>query len=213
MIIQCKNCSRKFLARDSDIPENGRTVQCGFCSVTWHQMPQIVLKKIIKKIDKVSINNNDKTSMYGVKASDGKKYNYLGNQWAQLLPSGKTGLFARKEIGIELNKIAGIVRNKSSKKMFPKPKVFDPSSVSEGGKEQLPDIYKKKNGIGFFGYIFILLIISLSLVGAIKTFEDYWLDYFPQHILFFAFIDQQLNFFTETFKNMITILNDLINSY
>jgi len=212
MIIQCKNCSRKFIAKDSDIPENGRTVQCGYCSVTWHQMPQVVPRKIIKRTDKIPIDNT-KTSTNGIKASDGKKYKYLGNQWSVLLPSGKTGIFAKKKIGIELDEIAGIVRKKTSNKISQTSKVFDPSSVSQSEGEQLPDIYKPKNGIGFFGYIFILLIVFLSLVGAIKTFEDYWLYYFPQHILFFAFIDQQLDFFAETFKNMITIVKDLIDSY
>jgi len=214
MIIQCKNCSRKFIAKDSDIPANGRTVQCGYCSVTWHQMPQIVPRKIIKRTDEIPIDNtNTKTSANGIEASDGKKYKYLGNQWSILLPSGKTGIFAKKKIGIELDKIAGIDRKKTPNKIFQKSKVFDPSSVSQKDMEKLPDIYKPKNGIGFFGYIFILLIVFLSLVGAIKTFEDYWLYYFPQDILFFAFIDQQLDFFAETFKNMITIVKDLIDSY
>ena len=212
MIIQCKNCSRKFIAKDSDIPANGRTVQCGYCSVTWHQMPQIVPRKIIKRTDEIPIDNT-KTSTNGIKASDGNKYKYLGNQWSVLLPSGKTGIFAKKKIGIELDKIAGIDRKKTPNKIFQKSKVFDPSSVSQKDMEKLPDIYKPKNGIGFFGYIFILLIVFLSLVGAIKTFEDYWLYYFPQDILFFAFIDQQLDFFAETFKNMITIVKDLIDSY
>ena len=39
MIIQCKSCSRKFIVKDNDIPKSGRMVQCGYCSVTWHQMP------------------------------------------------------------------------------------------------------------------------------------------------------------------------------
>ena len=39
MIIQCESCSRKFIVKDSDIPKEGRAVQCGYCSVTWHQMP------------------------------------------------------------------------------------------------------------------------------------------------------------------------------
>jgi predicted Zn finger-like uncharacterized protein len=212
MIIKCKNCSRRFIAKDSDIPKNGRTVQCGYCSITWHQMPQIVPRKIIKTTDEIPIDNT-KTSANGIEASDGKKYKYLGNQWSILLPSGKTGIFAKKKIGIELDKIAGIVRKKTSNKISQKSKVFDPSSVSQSEGGQLPDIYKPKNGIGFFGYIFILLIVFLSLVGAIKTFEDYWLYYFPQDILFFAFIDQQLDFFAETFKNMITIVKDLIDSY
>jgi predicted Zn finger-like uncharacterized protein len=210
MIIQCKNCSRRFIARESDIPKKGRTVQCGYCSVTWHQMPKIAPRTIIKKIDKTPIENTDtKISANVVKAFDGKKYKYLGNQWAQLLPSGKTGIFAKKSVSIELDKIVGIVRKKSSKKSMD----FNPSSESQNQREKLPDIYKPKNGMGFFGYIFILLIVFLSCVGVIKTFEDYWLDYFPQDVLFFAFIDQQLDFFAETFKNMITIVKDLIDSY
>ena len=39
MIIQCKSCSRKFIVKDRDIPKSGREVKCGYCSVTWHQMP------------------------------------------------------------------------------------------------------------------------------------------------------------------------------
>ena len=49
MIIQCESCSRKFTAKDSDIPEEGRMVQCGYCSVTWHQMPDSVPIKAVKK--------------------------------------------------------------------------------------------------------------------------------------------------------------------
>ena len=65
----------------------------------------------------------------------------------------------------------------------------------------------------FFYQVIILLIIFVSCIGVIKTFEDYWLNYFPQDILFFAFIDRQLDFFSETFKNMVTIVKDLVNSY
>ena len=39
MIIECKNCLKKFTVRDSDIPIKGRTVQCGNCSAQWLQMP------------------------------------------------------------------------------------------------------------------------------------------------------------------------------
>ena len=49
MIIQCQSCSRKFLVRDIDIPKKGREVQCGYCSVTWHQMPIQTQTKIIEK--------------------------------------------------------------------------------------------------------------------------------------------------------------------
>ena len=49
MIIQCKSCSRKFIVEDKDIPQAGRVVQCGYCSVTWHQMPVSELTDTVKK--------------------------------------------------------------------------------------------------------------------------------------------------------------------
>ena len=49
MIIQCESCSRKFVVKDSDIPTEGRMVQCGYCSVTWHQMPASTPTKTFKK--------------------------------------------------------------------------------------------------------------------------------------------------------------------
>ena len=39
MIVECKNCLKKFTVKDSDIPSKGRTVQCGNCSKRWLQMP------------------------------------------------------------------------------------------------------------------------------------------------------------------------------
>ena len=39
MIVECKNCLKKFTIKDSDIPSKGRTVQCGNCSSRWLQMP------------------------------------------------------------------------------------------------------------------------------------------------------------------------------
>ena len=54
MIIQCESWSRKFIVKDIDIPEEGRTVQCGYCSVTWHQKPITITKKDISEICKIS---------------------------------------------------------------------------------------------------------------------------------------------------------------
>ena len=48
MIIQCESCSRKFVVKDSDIPQEGRDVQCSYCSSIWHQMPSVVKNKIPK---------------------------------------------------------------------------------------------------------------------------------------------------------------------
>ena len=121
MIIQCESCSKKFVVKDSDIPEEGRNVQCGYCSVTWLQKPISVSSKTIKLTQKStpsqaeeesfsidSIQKIDESlSVDSIKASDDKTYKFLGSQWVQLLPSGKTGLFAKKKIGKELDRITG----------------------------------------------------------------------------------------------------------
>ena len=85
MIIQCKNCERKFVARDSDIPKLGRMVQCGHCSTAWHQMP-VNTKMEATKISKINNEElNENLSVEKIKASDGKNYKFLGSQWAELL--------------------------------------------------------------------------------------------------------------------------------
>ena len=123
MIIQCKSCSRKFVVKDKDIPINGREVQCGYCSVTWHQMP-ISKKKISEeKIEtqKENFKNDESHSVDSMKASDGKTYRFLGSQWAEVLPSGKSGRLAKKKISKELNILAGkkeVKQNKIIKLMF-----------------------------------------------------------------------------------------------
>ena len=82
-------------------------VQCGYCSVSWHQMPTLIQTQTSasrKKITKV-VQTDDSPSVDKIKASDGKTYRFLGSQWAELLPSGKTGLFARRKISKELDEI------------------------------------------------------------------------------------------------------------
>ena len=49
MIIQCESCSRKFIVKDKDIPEAGRMVKCGYCSVTWHQMPVSISPRTLEQ--------------------------------------------------------------------------------------------------------------------------------------------------------------------
>ena len=155
MIIQCQSCSRKFIVKDNDIPNRGRTVQCGYCSVTWHQMPIKVQTQAVKKekAKKIDVKVEDTPSVESIKASDGKTYKFLGSQWAELLPSGKTGLFARKKIGKELDKITGRKIEKTYEKK--RKRELDPSTEDISSSEKLPDIYKPREGLGFFGYIFL----------------------------------------------------------
>ena len=213
MIIQCESCSKKFIVKDSDIPNEGRNVQCGYCSFTWHQKSTSTPDKPIKLIKeaKTSKKQNETLSVDSIKASDGKTYKFLGSQWAELLPSGKTGLFAKKKIGKELDKITGRKIEKTSEKK--RKKELDPSSQGISGPEKLPDIYKPREGLGFFGYIFLLIIIGFSIVGILKTFETDLLNRFPEIEYVFEILDQQLIFISETVKNMITIFNDLIDTY
>ena len=216
MIIQCKSCSRKFAVQDSDIPEEGRTVQCGYCSVTWHQMPVLVSIKTAKKpkITKPAATETDESpSVDNIKASDGKTYRFLGSQWAELMPSGKTGLFARRKISQELDEITGRKERKITKKRKKKLEEVDPSSESLEDEKKLPDNYKPKQGLGFFGYIFLIIIIGFSIVGVLRTFENDLLNTFPEAEYIFELLDKQLIFLAETVKNMIVIIQDLLNAY
>ena len=215
MIIECENCSRKFVVKDNDIPNEGRIVQCGYCSSTWHQMPvssptKVKVKPIIAKNIVVT---DESPSVDSIKASDGKTYRFLGNQWAELLSSGKTGLFARRKISQELDEITGRKDKKITRKKKKKLEEVDPSSGSFDSEKQLPDVYKPRQGLGFFGYVFLLVIIVFSVVGVLRTFEDNLLYYFPETEYIFEFLTEQMTYVSETVKNMIVIINDLINSY
>ena len=215
MIIQCESCSKKFIVKDSDIPKKGRAVQCGYCSVTWHQMPVTTPTKTVKKtqISKPIVEADESPSVDSIKASDGKTYRFLGSQWAELLPSGKTGLFARKKISRELDEVTGRKERKIARKRKKKLEELDPSSGGLDGEKHLPDIRAPKQGLGFFGYIFLLIIIGFSVVGVLRTFENDLLNTFPETEYIYELLDEQLEFLAESVKNMIVIINDLIDSY
>tara|TARA_Y100001970_G_scaffold293140_1_gene438061 strand:+ start:2683 stop:3330 length:648 start_codon:yes stop_codon:yes gene_type:complete len=215
MIIQCKNCSRKFVVKDTAIPKEGRTVQCGYCSVNWHQMPILARSKTTKKlpINKSVQKSDDSPSVESIKASDGKTYRFLGTQWAELLPSGKTGLFARKKISQELDEITGRKEKKIIKKKKKKIEEVDPSLESFESEKKLANNYKSKEGMGFFGYIFLIIIVGFSLIGILKTFENDLVNYFPNIEYAFVLLNEQIEFLAESVKNIIVIVSDLINSY
>ena len=215
MIIQCESCSRKFIVKDSDIPKTGRSVQCGYCSVTWHQMPITSAAKIAKKTKAVKPTQviDDSPSVDNIKASDGKTYKFLGSQWAELLPSGKTGLFARKKISKELDEITGRKEKKIVKKRQKKLEEVNPSSESLVNDKRTSNEKKEKKGLGFFGYLFLLIIISFSVVGVLKTFEDDLLKTFPEISFMFVLLDEQLVYVSESVKNIIVLINDLLDSY
>ena len=205
MIIQCGNCSRKFSVKDEDIPKEGRMVQCSNCSQKWFQAPIKIQSSIKSDIDE----NVSKTQF---EASDGRTYKFMGSQWAELLRSGKTGLVAKRTIAAELNRLAGIAKPKKSRKRVKKTeeveiesitKIIDPSS------EQIDSDDQKKKGLGFFGYIILLTIITLSIIGILKTFQNELIMYFPETEYIF---DKGENIF-ESMGYIITIIKDLIKFY
>jgi hypothetical protein len=173
-------------------------------------------------ISPVKSNINESLSVDKIMASDGKTYKFLGSQWAELLPSGNTGLFAKKKIGKELDKLTGRKEKKTIRKKQKKikgieidtiEKIIDPSSGTLDNEKQLTDIDKPKQGLGFLGYIFLLVIIGFSIVGVLRTFENDLLNYFPETEYIYELLDEQLEFLAESVKNMIVIVDDLINSY
>ena len=194
-------------------------VQCGYCSVSWHQIPISAPTKITKQKDivkpKDAVKSKEKVSeglsVDKIKASDGKTYKFLGSQWAELLPSGKTGLFAKKKIGKELDKVTGRKVEKSFEKKSKRE--LNPSSENIDAREKLSDIHKSGDGIGFFGYIFLIIIVGFSIVGILKTFEKDLINYFPETEYLYISLNEQLEFLAESVKNIIVLIKDLVNSY
>ena len=205
MIIQCGNCSRKFSVKDEDIPKEGRMVQCSNCSQKWFQTPIKIQSSIKSDIDE----NVSKTQF---EASDGRTYKFMGSQWAELLRSGKTGLVAKRTIAAELNRLAGIAKPKKSRKRVKKTEEVEIESISkiiDPSSEQIDNDDQQKKGLGFFGYIILLSIITLSIIGILKTFQNELIMYFPETEYIF---DKGENIF-ESMGYIITIIKDLIKSY
>ena len=202
MIIQCGNCSRKFSVKDEDIPKKGRMVQCSNCLQKWFQAPIIIQSSIKSDIDE----NVSKTQF---EASDGRTYKFMGSQWAELLRSGKTGLVAKRTIAAELNRLAGIAKPKKSRKRVKKTEEVEIESISkiiDPSSEQIDSDEQQKKGLGFFGYIILLTIITLSIIGILKTFQKELIMYLPETEYIF---DKGENIF-ESMGYIITIIKDLI---
>jgi len=184
MIIQCKSCQKKFFVPENTIPKEGMEVQCGVCSNTWFQKPEIKNKTVPKLKSKKITQEKIET------ASDGKKYKFLGKQWALVLSSGKVGRLAKSAIAAELDKKIG--------------RSIDPSvesiSISTSKKDE------EDQGIGFLTAIFIILIGAISTIGVLETFKNELIVYWPE-------LEFYLEYVYETLENMRTILEDLFYSY
>ena len=210
MIVECKNCLKKFTVKDSDIPSRGRTVQCGNCSRRWLQMPihsavttdnLDVEKKSSKISSSVTSDNldvvddlNQDSSKNEFIASDGKNYKFLGNQWAEVLPLGKAGKLARKKISKELNKLA-------SRKQVEKNNTIQKSNQSVNQYQE-----KQNNGMGIFSFLIVLVISVAAIILLLDTFKHQLISFFPN-------LDNYLVYVFETLNNIYIIIKDLFNNY
>jgi predicted Zn finger-like uncharacterized protein len=211
MILQCKNCLKKFAVKDSDIPSRGRTVQCSNCSTQWLQMPvhtvvttdNLNVEKKSPKIspsitaDNLETKDNDASqdlSKNEFTASDGKNYKFLGSQWSEILPSGKFGRLARKNISKELNKLAGrkqVIKNKTVQK----------SNQSVNQYQE-----KQNNRMGIFNFLIVSVISVAAIILLLDTFKHQLISVFPN-------LDNYLVYIFETLYNIYIIIKDLFNNY
>lgn len=191
MIIECKNCLKKFTVRDIDIPIKGRTVQCGNCSTQWLQMP-ITALVTTEDLDVSDVDQDYSKNEFI--ASDGKNYKFLGSQWAEVLPSGKAGRLAKKKISKELNKLAGITQVKKSK-------TINKSNQSENQYQET-----EARGMGIFSFLIVLVISVAAIILALDTFKNQLIPFFPD-------LDNYLVYIFETLNNIYIIIKDLINNY
>ncbi len=192
MIVVCKNCLKKFAVKDSDIPSRGRTVQCGNCSRRWLQMP-IHSSVTSDNLDADKDSNQD-LSKNEFMASDGKKYKFLGSQWAEMLPSGKSGRLARKKISKELNILAGKKQDKQNK-------IIQKSNQSVNQYQE-----KQNNGMGIFSFLVVLLISVAAIILLLDTFKHQLISFFPN-------LENYLVYVFETLNNIYIIIKDLFYKY
>ena len=206
MIIKCKNCLKKFSVKDSDIPSKGRTVQCGNCSRRWLQMPthsavttdNLDLEKKSSNISSsvtsdnlgVDDDSSQDLSKNEFMASDGKNYKFLGSQWAEILPSGKSGRLARKKISKELNKL-------TARKQVKKNKAIQESNQSVNQYQE-----KQNNGMGIFSFLIVLIISVAAIILLLDTFKHQLISFFPN-------LDNYLVYVFETLNNIYIIIKDL----
>ena len=227
MIVECKNCLKKFAVKDSDIPSRGRTVQCGNCSRRWLQMPihsavttaNLDVEKNYSKISSsvasdnldVDDDSSQDLSKNEFMASDGKNYKFLGSQWAEILPSGKFGRLARKKISKELNELAGrkkVNKNKTIQKSNQSVNQYQEKQNEIQKSNQSVNQYQEKqnNGMGIFSFLIVLVISVAAIILLLYTFRDQLISFFPN-------LDNYLVYVFETLNNIYIIIKDLFNNY
>ena len=83
--------------------------------------------------------------------------------------------------------------------------IYNNKKTKKIKRRKAQEIVVKKD-LGFFGYIFILLIIFAAGIGILETFKKELLNYWPN-------LEYHLNYIYESIKNIVTIFRDLLNQY
>ena len=202
MIIECKNCSKKFIVNEEDLPSSGRMVQCGNCSTQWLQKPtstttpeSTATPESTTTPEITTKKENLATEIY--LASDGKNYKFLGGQWGLVLPSGKSGRLAKKNIALELNKLAG-------RKVHKKPIKKKSKNLNEENEDF--SAFQSKKSVGIFSSLIVLIMFVVAIILLLDTFKNQIIPFWPT-------LDNYLTYIFETSNNIYIITKDLFNNY
>ena len=72
MIIECKNCKKKFNVDSNLIPKEGRLIQCGSCNHAWHYKTEVVTSEphILDNNETAPVKSLDNNETAPVKSLD-----------------------------------------------------------------------------------------------------------------------------------------------
>ena len=59
----------------------------------------------------------------------------------------------------------------------------------------------------------LIIIVGFSFIGILKTFEKDLINFMPEIEVVYFILKEQLEYISESVKNIIVITKDLINSY
>tara|TARA_B100001741_G_C16236639_1_gene451994 strand:- start:41 stop:565 length:525 start_codon:yes stop_codon:yes gene_type:complete len=172
MIIQCTACDKKFSVPDSAITASGRLVQCSSCKNQWTQYP-IKKEKPVKKIFVPITKSVKKKSAKKNKGPIPYSKEYMQQKWG-----------------------SGVQKYASDKGLTKKTK-----KKSQQHKIKVSEDFEKP-GFGFFGYLIILSVLSVTFVGILDISKT-------QIIARFPLSESYIEHFFETIENFKIFILDL----
>ena len=179
MIIECKNCKKKFNVDSNLIPKEGRLIQCGSCNHAWHYKTEVVTSEphILDNDETAPVKNLDNNETAPVKNLDNDETAPVKNLDNNQIISNKEIVEDVKDLTI-LNQNINANKNTNIKKN-------DSKIVSI-----------------FFSYLLVFVISFISLIILIDTLKSPLINIFPQLEIFL------FNLF-ETLKDVKLFIIDL----